>query len=97
MCLIAIVAWFSPRFAIFLVWLFSDRMTVAFHSFWVGFIGFLFLPWTTLAWAFCYAAPRIPGAPATGVSGFGWFVVIFAFLVDLASYGSGARSRARRR
>ncbi len=97
MCLIAIIAWFSPRFAIFLLWVFdNDRMSAAFHSFWVGAIGFLFLPWTTLAWAVCYAAPHVPGAPATGVSGFGWFVVIFAFLVDLGSYASGGRARSRR-
>jgi hypothetical protein len=96
MCLIALVAWFSPRFAIFLLWVFSDRMSIAFHSFWVAAIGFLFLPWTTLAWAVCYAGPRIPGATATGVSGFGWFVVILAFLVDLGSYASGGRARANR-
>jgi len=62
-------------------------MAVAFHSFWVAALGFLLLPWTTLAWAVCYAAPK-------GVQGFGWFLVILAFVVDLASYGTGAK-RAR--
>ena len=88
-CLLFLAAALSPRLALFLLWLFSDRLTIAFTSFWIGFIGFLFLPWTTLAWAVCYAWPL-------GVSGFGYLVVGFAFFVDLASYGSGARERQRR-
>jgi len=36
-CLVALVAIVSPRFAIFLVWAFTDRMTIAFNSFWIGF------------------------------------------------------------
>jgi hypothetical protein len=31
-----------------------------------------------------------------GVQGFGWFPVILAFLVDLASYGTGGRARRAR-
>ena len=77
----------SPRLAIFLVWLFDrDRMSAAFDSFWIPLLGFLFLPWTTLAWAACYA-------PVRGVTGFGWFVVIFAFFADLMTYASGNRAR----
>jgi len=97
MCLVAVLAWFSPRLAIFAIWLFSDRMAAAFQSFWIAFIGFLFLPWTTLAWAVCWAGPRIPGHPSSGISGFGWFIVILAFLVDLASYAAGSRGRQLRR
>ena len=33
-CLVALAAFLSPRFAIFLIWLFSDRMSIAFGSFW---------------------------------------------------------------
>jgi hypothetical protein len=89
MCLVILFAAISPRLAIFLVWLFGDRMTIAFHSGWVAFLGFLFLPWTTLAWAVAYAVPK-------GVTGFGWFLVIFAFLVDLGSYSFGNSGRRRR-
>ena len=63
-CLVAIVAMFSPRLAVFLLWLFTDRMSIAFDSFWWGFFGWIFLPWTTLAWAVAYA-------PVRGVTGFG--------------------------
>lgn len=86
-CIVVFAALLSPRFAIFLVWLFDrDRMSAAFDSFWIPFLGFLFLPWTTLAWAACYA-------PVRGVTGFGWFVVIFAFCADLMTYAGGNRAR----
>ena len=53
-CLLALGAMLSPRLAIFFVWLFTDRMGIAFERFWMGLLGFLFLPWTTLAWALAY-------------------------------------------
>lgn len=88
-CLVALLAMASPRIAIFFVWLFGNRMAVAFNSFWVAFIGFLVLPWTTLAWAVAYQ-------PVKGVTGFGWFIVAFAFFVDVSSYAGSARARKER-
>jgi hypothetical protein len=64
-------------------------MDQAFNSFWIGFVGFLLLPWTTLAWAVAYA-------PITGVTGFGWFIVILGFVIDLSSYASGFQARRAR-
>lgn len=80
-CLVALFALISPRLAIALLWLFTDRMTLAFTSGWIGIIGFLFLPWTTLAWTLCYA-------PIFGVQGFGWFVVLLGFFADISSYAT---------
>ena len=88
-CLIALLAMASPRIAIFFVWLFTDRMAVAFSSFWIAFVGFLVLPWTTLAWAFAYQ-------PVKGVTGFGWIIVAFAFFVDVSSYAGSAQARRER-
>jgi hypothetical protein len=65
-------------------------MSVAFNSFWIGLAGFLLLPWTTLAWAVCYA-------PVRGVTGFGWFFVILAFVVDLSTHVGTAQARRERR
>jgi hypothetical protein len=89
-CLVALVAFFSPRLAIFLVWLFSDRMSIAFNSFWIALVGFLFLPWTTLAWAVAYA-------PIHGVTGFGWFVVVLAFFADMSTHVASYQARQQRR
>jgi hypothetical protein len=81
----------SPRLGLFVLWLFTDRTTVAFDSFWIGLVGFLLLPWTALAWVVAYQ-------PGTGVSGFGWFLVVLGFLFDLGTHAGGGRSdRDRRR
>ncbi len=90
MCLIALMGLFVPRFAIFLMWLFTDRLSIAFNSFVLGFIGFLVLPFTTLFYALAYT-------PVFGVSGFGWFLVAFGFILDISSYGSSGREGQRRR
>ena len=90
-CLLVLVTMVSARLAFFLLWVFdSERISRAFDgSFFIPFIGLLFLPWTALAWAVCWA-------PIGGVSGFGWFVVILAFLADLGSYGNSERTRRAR-
>jgi hypothetical protein len=94
-CFAALFAWISPRLAIFMMWIFAnDRMSDAFTSFWIALLGFFLLPWTTLAWAVCYATPTFTSKG--GVTGFGWIVVAFAFLVDIASYTSGARAQRQR-
>ena len=85
-CLLALMALFSPRLAIFFLWLFSDRMRLAFSSGLVAVAGFVFLPWTTLAWAVAYE-------PSQGVKGFGWFVVGLGVLFDVSSYLNGAKRR----
>ena len=53
-CLLALFAAISPRFVIFLLWIFTDRLTIAFRSGWEGIIGFLLLPYTTLFYALVY-------------------------------------------
>jgi hypothetical protein len=87
---IALLAMIGPRVAIFFTWLFTNRMTVAFSSFWIGLAGFILLPWTTLAWAVCYA-------PVRGVTGFGWFFVILGLVVDLSTHVGSAQTRRERR
>lgn len=87
-CLVFLAAALSPRLALFLIWIFSspNRLSIAFESFWIGFIGFLFLPWTALAWVVAYQ-------PVVGVRGFGWFVVALGVIFDISSYTSGAQAR----
>jgi len=88
-CLIALVALLSPRLAFALLWLASDRVSIAYESDVVPIAGLIFLPWTALVYAVVYA-------PVRGVSALGWLFVAVAFLADLASYGSGARGRRQR-
>jgi hypothetical protein len=87
-CLLVLFAFISPRLALFAMFLFSDLLSRAFDSWVIPFLGFFLLPWTTLA----YAAMWSLGT--NRVSGFEWFIVILAFVVDLGAYAN--RDRARR-
>ena len=88
-CLVALIALVSPRLAFALVWIFSDRVDIAYDNGFVPFLGLLFLPWTALIYAFAYA-------PFGGVSGLGWVFVTLGLLADLASYGAGEGGRRSR-
>ena len=50
-CIVALLAILSPRLAVFALWAFTDRMSIAFNHWYWAAIGFVFLPWTTLAGA----------------------------------------------
>jgi CDP-diglyceride synthetase len=87
-CLLVLVAAISPRLALVLVWIFTNLVDRAFEGFLLPLLGLIFLPFTTLIYVLAYS-------PLTGVSGWGWFFVILAVLVDLGSYGGGAYGRRR--
>jgi hypothetical protein len=87
-CLVVLLAFISPRLALFAIFLFSDLLSDAFDSWFVPLLGFFLLPWTTLAYAVMWASST------NEVSGFEWFIVILAFLIDLGSYAN--RNRMRR-
>ncbi|HWC09319.1 MAG TPA: hypothetical protein VG458_09735 [Solirubrobacterales bacterium] len=87
-CLLVLFAFISPRLALFGMFLFTDLLSRAFDDWIIPFLGFFLLPWTTLA----YAAMWNVGSRE--VSGFEWFIVVLAFVVDLGSYAS--RNKARR-
>jgi hypothetical protein len=88
-CLLALFAWISPRFVLALLYLFTNRLTVAFSSGWEGVIGFFLLPYTTLFFALVYR-------PGVGVHGFGWLIVAVGLLLDLSSLDVGRRAQTRR-
>lgn len=50
-------------------------------------IGFFILPWTTLAYALMWSS----GSHVTGLE---WFIVSFAFLIDLGAYFGGQSQRS---
>lgn len=88
-CCFGIVGLAAPRVALFFVWIFSDWISRAIDSRFWFLLGFLFLPFTTLAYILVYHW-------GNGVHGFGWFLVALAFVVDIGSYaGSGYTNRER--
>ncbi len=89
-CLGAILGLLTPRFVLLVLWLFTDYLSRAFHSFIWPFLGFFFLPTTTLAYA-------VAENELHGLQGWGLALVIVGVIFDLGLMGGGARSRARRR
>lgn len=89
-CFVVLLALFSPRLALFFIWLFSNLLSRAFEDWWVPLLGFFVLPWTTLAYAVMWSS-------GNRVEGFDWFIVGLAFLIDISSWSqSGRIGRGRR-
>jgi hypothetical protein len=86
-CLALLLAFISPRLALVGVWLFSGILGRAFDSVLLPILGFLVLPWTTLAYAVMW------DVGTHRVAGFEWFIVGLAFLADLSSHTGTARGR----
>ena len=69
MCCLALVAGFlGPRLALFVWWVFGNKVDAAFDNWIWPLLGLIFLPWTTLAYVLAWG-------PVNAVSGAGWLVV----------------------
>jgi hypothetical protein len=89
-CLFAVFAGFFPRIAVFLIWIARPTLfAAAFGGSWFWpLLGLIFLPFTTLMWVVLYS----PG----GVTGWDWFWIFLAVLIDVSSIGgSGYANRDR--
>ena len=84
------LALLTPRFAIVLVVLFSDYIGRAYDTTLWPFLGFLFLPLTTLAYAWAINSRG-------SVEGIYLAVVVVAALIDLGIFGGSASKRRRPR
>jgi hypothetical protein len=90
-CLIPILAIFFPRFVMVMIAIFTHWFSAAFDTVLWPVLGFLFMPYTTLA----YMAAMLNNNHT--VNG-GWLaLVIIAALVDVGGQGGSARSRRWRR
>jgi hypothetical protein len=82
MCLFLSLLLFGPRVVIIFWWLIEPaRWSLAFDTFFLPFLGFLFLPWTTLMYVLVS-----PG----GIEGIDLLWIGLAVAADLASYAGGA-------
>jgi hypothetical protein len=87
-CLIALFALIGPRIALVFTAIFSNMISRAIDSWFVAVLGFLLLPWTTLAYVVFYDV-----GSGREVAGIEWFLVGLAFAADFGSYASGRRAR----
>lgn len=86
-CLVVILVFlFSPRFAGLIFWIFTNWFDKAYQTWYWPLLGWIFLPFTTLAYMWAYLST---GGDITG----GWIaLIVFAVLVDL---GSNAASKKK--
>ncbi len=86
-CVVTAFLLFGPRLAIIVGYLLDPAgFNAAMGSFLLTCLGFIFLPWTLLAYVLVWQ-------PAVGVQGFGWVIVGLGFFVDITSYSGGYRNR----
>ncbi len=78
-CILLLAAGIGPRLALAFVWIFGDRVELAYDTWVWPLLGLLFAPWTVLFYALAWA-------PIEGVSGAGWIFVAFGVALDVATY-----------
>lgn len=73
-----------PRVGTLLIWIARPALfSLAFAGSWlIPVLGIIFLPFTTLMYVILWS-------PGVGLTGFDWFWIFLALLIDIASYGGG--------
>jgi hypothetical protein len=87
-CLFTALVFLGPRFGI-VIWALLEpaRWQAAFDSFVWPLLGFIFVPWMTLSYAFVAVG---------GIEGGDWLIVGLGLLLDIFSWaGGGYGNRAR--
>ena len=85
-CLFLILILAFPRVGLVLLYLFTHYLDRAFHSILLLILGFLFVPFTTLLYAWMINS----GLPVAGINLL-WLLI--AALIDLGSLGGGYSRR----
>jgi hypothetical protein len=87
-CLLLILFLAFPRIALVLLFLFTNYLQRAYHGLLIPLLGFIFLPLTTLAFAWMTNTHQ----PIAGIN---VLILIITVVVDLGGLGGGAYSRRR--
>ena len=90
-CLLVLFSLITPRFVLVVFWLFTDYLAQAFGSWFWPFLGFFFLPTTTIAYAIAQNDFRTNDSISAG----GVLIIVLGVVVDLGLLGGSARSRRR--
>jgi hypothetical protein len=89
-CLFAVFALITPRFVVFVLWIFTHYLATAYGSWFWPTLGFFVAPTTTLA----YAVARNDLSTSTGaITAAGTLVIVIGVLIDIGLIGGGARGR----
>jgi hypothetical protein len=83
-CLLAVVVLMFPRVILVLMWLLTNYLTRAYHGLLLPLLGFIFLPITTIVYAWM-VNNHMP------LEGINVVILVVAVLFDAASHDSGRR------
>ncbi len=88
-CLLLILVLAFPRIALVLLFFFSNYLQRAYHGLLLPLLGFLFLPLTTLAYAWMVNT-RQP------IEGINLLILVVAIVIDVGGLGGGEYHRRSR-
>jgi hypothetical protein len=89
-CLFVLFGALVPRFAVFLIWLARPALiSVAFDTWIIPLLGFMFLPFTTLLYILMYD-------PVTGIEGLDYLWLGLAVVLDIGHLTATAADRKYR-
>ncbi len=88
-CLLLILVLAFPRVVLALLFFFSTYLERAYHSLLIPLLGFLFLPLTTLTYAWITNQHQ-------ALDGVNLILLIIAVIVDIGGLGGGEYHRRRR-
>jgi hypothetical protein len=85
-CLFVLLGGIFPRFALFIAWVARPKMVDAAFDTWIWpLLGFIFLPFATLIYVILWQTG--------GLSGWDWFWVFMAALLDIGHWGASFSQR----
>jgi hypothetical protein len=85
-CLVALIGGLAPRFAFFIFWIMRPAQVHAAFDTWIfPLLGLIFFPLATLLYAVLWTVG--------GLSGWAWFWVILAAMLDLGHSAAAAANR----
>jgi hypothetical protein len=85
-CLLVVVVLAFPRIAMVAMFLLSNYLQRAYHGLLLPVLGFIFLPLTTIVYAWLTNTHR----PVVGLNA---LILVIAVVIDLGGLGGGARHR----
>jgi hypothetical protein len=86
-CLFALLGGLFPRLALLILWIARPvRVDAIFDGWLVPLLGIIFLPFATLIYVLLYT-------PGRGVTGWDWFWVALAAILDVGHWGASGRQR----
>jgi hypothetical protein len=90
-CLLVVVVLAFPRVALVVLWLFTQYLQRAYHGLLIPLLGFLFLPLTTLAYAW-----MVNNGQQHHIEGVNLVILIVAVVIDLGGLSGGEYHRRGR-